>query len=876
MKRSLRSWLWRVPIDQEVEEELAFHLEMRRREGRPIDPADVERVRQACLDIARRRDREMRLTQWFNELHSDVRFAFRQLRAAPGFTCVAALTLALGIGANSAIFGLVDATLLRPLPFAEPDRLVAVVGRSARFPGQLPVSAPTFRDLTEQNRSFEGLAVIMTGLGGGPLISGPDGRAESAERQHVSSGFFDLLGVKAVAGRTFRASDEVPNPTVVVLSESLWRARFNADPSLIGKTMRLNGAPVTLVGVVPDSSQFTRPARVWTLLPQIPPQFDQRSFLVMEVIGRLEPGVTPEAARADVVEIGRRIAAEDPASGHGFALETTPVREWLMGSDLRLTSYLLLGVVGFVLLMCCANVANLLLARGNARARELALRTALGAGRGRVARQLLVENLVLAVIGGAMGLAVGAAILRTAPALIPPGWLPPGLQLGFDMRVALFGAGAAVSVGLLFGAVPIWQATRASLVSVLASESRGATGTGRFRSVLAAGQVAAAVLMLCGAGLLLRTLLVLVSTDSGYRVESDRVLTLDFSVPFGPNTRRPTPETLMQFYDAVARDLEERPEIEAVGYASSLPYGSTELGPWMSTIVGEPPPDTPLTADVAIATDSYFRTIDLPIVAGRRFANADTLNSTPVAIVNEAFVRRVLGGRNPLGTRIALQRTPQTPALVKEIVGVARQTSGPAAAEVELAQVYLPLSQYATGDVFLVARASAGPAEALTPLIREIVARHEPNMPVRRERTLELLSIQSTAGFRFRALIVGTFAGLALLLAMIGVFGVVAYSVQQRRREFGVRIALGASAASVLRLVLRSAGRMVMAGAAIGLALAVLAGRSMATFLYQVEPLDPTTFASVAAVMILTAAAAAMAPAWRASRVDPVDAFRED
>jgi putative ABC transport system permease protein len=877
MKRSLRSWLWRVPIDQEVEEELAFHVEMRRREGRELSREEIVQVRRACLDIARKRDREMKLTQWLAETAADCRFAFRQLRAAPGFTAVAALTLALGIGANSAIFGLVDATLLRPLPFAESDRLFAVEQRSARFPGQLPVSFLTFQDLRARSRSFEGVEALLTGLGGGPLVSGPDGRAESAERQFVSSGFFDLLGVKPVAGRTFRASDEGPNPVVVMLSESLWRRRFGADPSLVGKTMRLNGAPFTLVGVVPDSSQFRRPARVWTLAPPAPPpQFNLRSFMVMEAVGRLKPGVTPEAARAEVAELGRRIAAEDPAAGAGFALETTPLREWLMGSDLQLTSYLLLCVVGFVLLMCCANVANLVLARGTVRARELALRTALGAGRGRVARQLLVENLVLAVLGVVLGLAIGAAILRTAPALIPPGWLPPAVQFGLDMRVALFGFGAAVGVGLLFGAVPIWQATRASLVSVLGSESRSATGTGRFRSVLAAGQVAAAVLLLCSAGLLLRTLLVLVSTDDGYRVESDRVLTVDFSVPFGPNTPRPTPEALMQFYDAVALDLQARPEIEAVGWSSSLPYGNTELGSWMTTIVGEPRPDTPLTADVAIATDGYFRTIDLPILAGRRFANADALNSTPVAIVNEAFVRRVLGGRNPIGTRITLQRTPQTPAMEKEIVGVARQTTGPAAAAVEFAQVYLPLSQYPTGDVFLVATASAAPGDALTPLIREIVARHEPNMPVRRERTLERLSIQSTAGFRFRALIVGTFAGLAQLLAMIGVFGVVAYSVQQRRREFGVRIVLGASAGSVLRLVLQSAGRMVMAGAAIGLALAVLAGRSMATFLYQVEPLDPTTFASVTAVLVLTAAAAAMAPAWRASRVDPATAFRAE
>jgi putative ABC transport system permease protein len=878
MRRSLRSWLWRVPIDQEVEEELAFHLEMRRREGKPLEAAEVERVRRACLEIARKRDREMRLTQWLDDVAADIRFAFRQMRASPGFTFVATLTLALGIGANSAIFALADVTLLRPLPFADPGRVVAVVERSAAAQ-RLPLSPPTFRDIREQSRSFEALAAVLSGAGGGPLVTAPDGTVETVERQTVTTGFFEVIGVAPVAGRTFRSEDEAPAPTVVIFSESLWRSRFAADVSLIGKTVRLNGEPFTLVGVVPDAAQLTRPARMWTLIAQVPEALNQRVFRFFETVGRLKPGVTLDAARSDVEAIGARIAREHSDAGAGFGLAVTPVRDWLMGPDLQLTSLLLLGVVGFVLLMCCANVANLLLARANVRSRELALRTALGAGRGRVITQMLIESLVLSLVGAAFGLAIGAAILRAAPVLIPPGLLPAAVTIGFDARIVAFGIGAAAIVGVLFGLGPAWQATRTSLARTLASESRSSTGAGRFRGVLVSGEVAAAVLLLCGAGLLLRTLLVLVSVDPGYRVEASRVLTLDFSLSFGPNTPRPTPESLMQFYDTVAREIGERPEVKSVGWTSSLPYGSTsELGMWTIEVVGDPSvsPESRPTADVAVADDGYFRTLDLPIVAGRRFTDRDAADTTPVCIVNEAFVRRVLGGRNPIGIRIVLHGPRTREPLVKEIVGVARSTSGRAAEPQELLQVYMPLRQFPTGDVYLVAEAATGPAEALTPIVRAIVARHDPNTPVRRDRTLEFLSVASTAGYRFRAAMVGTFAGLALVLALIGVFGVLAYSVQQRRREFGVRIALGATGSSVLTLVLRSASTMIAAGTLIGLALAFALSKTISAFLFGVQPIDPVTFLGAVLLLIVTAALAAAAPAWRAAHVDPVVAFRTD
>jgi putative ABC transport system permease protein len=807
-------------------------------------------------------------------VRGDLRFALRQLRASPAFTFVAVVTLALGIGANSAMFALADATLLRPLPYTDPDRLVMIWERSPTRP-ESPVSPLALRDWVTQSASFDALGGVALGLGGGPVVTAPDGTMETAERQMVTSGFFDALGVTPVAGRTFQPADDGRSPSVVVFSETLWRSRFGGDFKHIGGMVRLNGQPFTLIGVVSDDVRFTRPASMWTLIPELDSAINVRGARFMEVVGRLKKGVTLDSARADLSVIAERAARDFPRTNEGWGITLRALRRGLTGPDLQLTSIVLLAVVGFVLLLCCANVANLLLARACAREREVALRAALGAGRGRIVRQLLTESLLLAAMGGASGMTIGTAILSAAPAVIPPGLLPPAVVLSFDARVVIFCIGAALLVGLLFGLVPAWQATRTSLTQVIGSDSRSTTrGGGRFRTVVVAGEVAAAVLLLCGAGLLVRTMLALGSFDPGYRADGDSVLTLDFSVG---GARYDKPESLLQFYEAVERDVRALPGVRRAGFSSSLPYGTSEMGRRVFDVVGEPAGRDAQSADTAVATPGYFHTLDLAIVAGRGFTEHDTLNSAPVCVVNEAFARQYFTGRNPIGARIvARPLPPEPPSIPREIVGVVRQTKGRPDDPQELMQATAPLAQLPRGDTFLVVQAAAGPPAALVPAIRDLVARYDPNVPVRRIRTLEDLLGERTAGYRFRAVTVATFAGLALLLATVGVFGVLAYSVEQRSRELGVRIALGATTRNVLTLVLAGASRVIVAGIVIGLAVAAMLARSISTFLYGVEPLDAMTFGTVVVVVAVTGIIATGVPALRALRLDPVVTLRSE
>ena len=887
MKHSLRSWLWRIPLDQEIDEELALHIEMRTRElvERGMDPdaarelvlariGDLGDLKRTCIDLGRKRDREMRLTQWLEELGTDVRFAIRQLKASPGFAIVAAVTLALGIGANSAMFALADASLLRPLPFRDADRLVLVKERGKQ---QLRsnISQLNMTDWLAQNRTFESMAAWWYSPGdGGPTLMTRDGTPETVVAQQVTAGFFDLLGVRPIAGRTFLASDETARFSAVVLSETFWRNRFGGDPTLIGRDISLSGQPMTVVGVVPSSFHFFRNSSLWMLLP-VPTGRATRFNL--HVIGRLKPGVSTAEARADLTPIADRLAQEYGDRRVGRYLTVEPLRDTLIGGELRLTSMLLLGVVGFVLLMCCANVANLLLARATARARELALRSALGAGRGRIVVQLLTESLVLATIGGILGMGVGAAILAVAPTAIPPDLLPGAITLTFDGRVMTFCAVTTLVVGVLFGLAPAWQATGLSLVHSLTSSTRSSTGRGRFHYVLVITEVATAVLLLCGGGLLLRTLLKVDNVDPGYGADAGSVLTMDVTLP---DSRYPTAESLLRFYNQVEAELSALPGVRAAGWATTLPMGGGQIGSNPFQIVGDPlaaADDRPM-ADYQIVSPSYFDAVQVPIVAGRAFTDRDTANSVQVCIVNEAFARRYLAGRNPIGVRMTLSTGGRFSRrdVVHEIVGVSRQVKGRADEAQDFVQIYLPNAQVPYPEANLVVRAASGEGEALASSVRAAAARVDKEQPIRRLVTLEQITSEATARYRFRAVMVVTFAGLALALAMVGVFGVLGYSVQQRTREFGVRIALGASTANVLGLVLGSAARLIGVGIVVGLTLALAFAQAVGAFLVGVAPRDPATFAAVTIVLTITAAIACTMPALRAARVDPAVTFRAE
>jgi putative ABC transport system permease protein len=874
-----------VPIEQEIDEELSLHIDMRTRElvERGMDPTtardlaisrlgDIADLKRTMTTLGRKRDREMRLTIWLEELRDDLKFAFRQLKNSPAFTLVATLTLALGIGANSAIFALVDATLLRPLPYGEPDRLVSIWERSAKTPRGF-VSPLNMIDWNTRSRTFEKIAGFTPSVGQ-MVMPGADGNSETISRQWVTAGIFDVLGVKPIAGRTFSADDENKRAYVVVLSEGFWRAKFNGDPSVVGRQIRLDGALWTVVGIVPANFELLGQTSLWAMRPfvNLPPR--ARGAYMLQVVGRMKPGVSITAAEADLATVAEALSREFPETNKGRGVTLEGMHDSMIGSDLRLTSMLFLGVVGFVLLICCANVANLLLARATVRTRELAVRSALGAGRRRMVRQLLTESVVLSLIGGALGIGIGAAILSVAPSLIPRGLLPATVTLAFDARVVAFCATAALLVGLLFGVMPAWKATEFSSADVIRSGSRATAGGGRLRGLLVTGEVATAVLLLFGAGLLLRTLIAVEAFDRGYRAESVLSMLVD---PLG--SKYPTAASLQQFYDQVDAEVSAVPGVASVAWASALPLDFFDEGGMSFEIVGDPPLDDSQrpSTEYQVVSPTYFSTLDLPILAGRAFDRRDTRDASPVCIVNEAFAR-TFQGRSPIGHRIALRpaSSPQAKPVVREIVGVARQVKGRPDEAKEFVQLYVPMAQDLADDIFLVVRPTSGRAEVLAPSVRRAISRvdKEQLVGVTNVMTLEDIAWAATGRHRFRAVMVVAFASLALVLAMVGVFGMLAYAVQQHVRDFGVRRALGATTNDVLRLVVAQAARVVAMGTAIGLVLSALSGRLIQTMLFGVRPLDLATFAFVTIVLGLTAALSLVGPAWRAARIDPAVALR--
>jgi putative ABC transport system permease protein len=810
------------------------------------------------------------------DLWQDFRHAFRMLLREPQFTLAAVLTLALGIGANSAIFALVDATLLKPLPFPDADRVVAIWERTAQAE-RGRVSVLNMLDWDARAASFDAIGAYVPNVGG-MVLGGGQGPAETISRQWVTYGVFDALGVKPIVGRTFQRADDEQELSAVVLSEGFWRAQFDGDPTIVGRPLKLDGEAYTVLGVVPDDAKIIGRASIWGLVSVTRAGPSARRGYGLHAIGRIRPGTSLDAARSDIDSVAAALAREYPDTNTGRGVTLVPLRDQVFGGELRQTSTLFLAVVGLVLLICCANVANLLLTRATVRRRELAVRSALGASRARVIRQLVTESLVLAAIGGALGLAVGAGILGAAPLVVPEALLPPVVSLALDGRLVLFCAVAALASGLLFGLAPAWQATDFSTANVMTSSSRSVTGRGgALRGLLVAGQVGMAVVLLFCGGLLLRTLVAVEGVDRGYRADSVLTMIVD---PMG--SEYPNDAAELQFYDTVGRDIAAIPGVRSIAWATTLPMGRSYEGSVFFDVVGDSRPSAQQRpeADYQIVSPPYFDAVDLPLVAGRRFDERDIAAAPRVCIVNEAMAARHFGSASPMGRQVSMRPTgsPQAKPVTCEVVGIARQVKAHPAETADLLQIYVPIAQDTPGDIFLLVRSASGEAESLVAPVRAAIARHDPSqlVSVRGAMTLDDVAVEATARHRFRAALVTAFSVLAFLLAMIGLFGVMAYSVQQQFRDFGVRRALGASTGDVVRLVAGRAVRVIGVGAIVGLVLAPMIGRLLETMLFGVQPLDPATLFAVAAVVAVGALVSAAGPALRATRIDPARALRSE
>jgi len=799
----------------------------------------------------------------------DLRYAVRVLRRQPGFTVVAVLTLALGIGATTTVFTVVNAVLVRPLPFADPDRLLVLLnGRNGRI--STSYSPANYRDVTTQSGVFSGAAAFdvssmnLTGLGDPQRV-----RAAT-----VTGAFFSTLGVMPRLGRALQDADVDGARQVIVLGDGMWRSQFGGRPDIVGTVVRLDGKPFEIVGVAPPELSFPDNPDFWRPLIFAPHQLSdsQRGANWINVVARLRPEVTLAQANSAMGLVADRLARDFPRTNLGKTMFAAPLHERLV-RGVRPALLVLLGAVSLVLLIACVNVANLLLARACARTREVAVRAAMGAGRLRLVLQFLTESLVLGAAGAAGGLAVASSATRALLALAPP-VVSRFVSIRIDLRVLAFAAAIAIATSVLFGLVPAVVVTSGRFATAIGSAGRGSIGGSgrRVRKALVASEMALAVVLLVGAGLLMRSYQRLSGVDPGF--SADRVLTFHLSLPEQKYT---TASSVYEFFATYVERLAGSPGVENAAAVFGLPLDSDFSASSSFTRRGEADSENAPNAGIRVVTPGYFDTLRIPLRAGRLFNAHDDASGAEVVLINEECARRYWPNDNPIGqdVHLGVRLVGGVRSGQKTIVGIVGDVKFGGLDLTAPPEIYMPYAQHPVDGLTIAVRAKGEPASSV-PTARATLAALDPELPLADIRSMTDLVGQSIAGRRFTMLLLASFAAVAVLLAAIGVYGVLAYVVSQRTQEIGVRLAIGAAPADVVRLFLREGAMLAVVGLAAGLAGAAAAARTLTTLLFGVTTTDPITFGGVAATLALVALLASYVPARRAARVDPMTALRTD
>jgi predicted permease len=876
-----RALFRRNEVETELDEELRFHFdrEVQKYIARGMSQEQARRTARMAFgghNQVKEDCREARGTSFIELTLDDAKYAMRQLIANPTFSIVMILTLALSIGANSAIFSVINGVLLKRLPYPEPDRLVRLFLSSNEFP-KFPLNPWDFLDFRARNHSFEAIAAFTRG---DVQLSG-EGEPAKLNGFGITSGYFRVLGLHPELGREFDFQAEIPgNGLQAIISDRLWRTRYDADPNIIGRKLTINMQPFTVIGVMPAGTEhpgneyhsvaYGESVDVWWPF-SFGGNSSQRGSHFIEGIGRLKPGVSADRALAEMNAIMAELGREHPDGDSGWKVLVIPLYNEVVGAS-RQMLLVLLGAVGIVLLIACANAANLLMARASARQREIAVRLAMGAPRLRVVRQLLTESLLLSCLGGALGLLFAFAGVRALVALLPADF-PRANDIHLSWPVLLFTLAVSVATGILFGLAPAMQASRTDPKEGLQKASRGTTAgkhQNRLRSALVMAEVGLASVLLIGAGLMLQTLLNLIHLDPGFK--QDHLLTATISLP---RAQYKAEEQIASFYERLTTSLSALPGVESAGAGSDLPWTGYDENTGLTVEGKKPLPGEGFHARYHMATPGYFKAMGIPLLQGRFFTTADQKQSTPIVVINHAMAQKYWPGVDAVGKRMSFHDDPKTDSDWLRIVGVVGdvkdQPNSPAAEPA----CWWPENQAPQPDMSVAIRTSSDPRQVIDEL-RQAVRQLDPGLAVADIKLMNEVADSSISTPRFIFALVGLFAGLAILLAAIGAYGVISYTVGQRASEFGLRVALGAQRRDLLQMVLAQSAKLAIPGALIGVILAMSLSRVVRGLVYQVSPTDPVIITAVVLLVLFIALLASYIPARRAAATDPMTSLRTE